>query len=171
MTVRWDVARMTENLRKSMALLSATILTTAGLTLSGAGPAAAIPLCESGGTGFVIEGTSGDDVLTGTSRDDLIRGHGGNDVIHGGGGNDVIHGDPGDDTLYGDDGCDDLYGDKGADVLVGGAADDLLFGEEGYDTGYGGTGSNICDVESAQVYAYFDIVQYFVRCASEPFLK
>ncbi|MEU4157307.1 calcium-binding protein [Actinoplanes sp. NPDC026670] len=162
---------MTENLRKVMALLGVTILATAGLTLSGVGPAAAIDPCETPGPGFVIEGTPGDDVLNGTPRDDLIRGHGGDDVIHGLGGNDVIHGDPGADSLYGDDGCDEIYGDKGADVLDGGAGNDLLFGEEGYDTGFGGTGVNICDVESAQVYAYFDIVQYFVRCASEPILN
>ncbi|WP_433796674.1 calcium-binding protein [Actinoplanes sp. CA-252034] len=159
---------MSDNLRKGMALLSATILATAGLTLSTVGPAAAIDPCESPGSGFVIEGTPGDDVLNGSPRDDVIRGHGGDDVIHGLGGNDVIHGGNDADTLYGDDGCDDLSGGKAGDLLDGGAGNDWLSGDDGIDTGFGGTGSNLCYVESAQVYTH--IVQYLHWCASEPIL-
>ena len=59
------------------------------------------PSDDCGGTGNVINGTSGNDTIDGTSGNDVIDGRGGNDTIDGKGGNDVILGSGGEDVIRG----------------------------------------------------------------------
>ena len=95
------------------------------------------------GTGSVINGTSGNDMLYGTigndtiycnAGNDLATGHMGNDVIYGWTLNDSLWGGYGQDTLAGDDGDDQLNGDSGNDSIFGGAGADALYGADGNDT-------------------------------------
>lgn len=111
-----------------------------GLALMGPGPLAQRALCPAGY--WVVEGTSGADILVGTAGDDcivgydgndIIRGFGGNDLLIGGPGNDLLYGELGDDVLVGGDHDDELFGGSGNDLLLGGSGADKLFGEGGWD--------------------------------------
>lgn len=95
------------------------------------------------GTGSVINGTSGNDMLYGTvgndtiycnEGNDLATGHMGNDAIYGWTLNDSLWGGYGQDTLAGDDGADQLNGDSGNDSIFGGTGADALYGADGNDT-------------------------------------
>jgi hypothetical protein len=129
-----------------LAMLSTTILVTAGLALVAAAPAQAIDACLLG-AGSVINGTAGNDVIVGTDRDDVINGGGGNDQIFGLGGQDVIAGGGGADVVFGGDCADLLMGGPGDDVLSGENGDDLIGGDAGTDTAYAGPGSNYCETD------------------------
>jgi Ca2+-binding RTX toxin-like protein len=130
-----------------LAMLSTTILVAAGLTLVAGAPAQAIDACLAG-TGSVITGTAGNDVLIGTDRDDVINGNGGTDQIFGMGGQDIISGGGGNDIIFGGDCTDLLMGGAGDDVMAGENGDDYIGGDAGSDTAYGGPGDNHCVTET-----------------------
>ncbi|MBK6487358.1 MAG: hypothetical protein IPF98_10910 [Gemmatimonadetes bacterium] len=87
----------------------------------------------SGGWGYRIVGTSGDDVIVGSPKKDRIFGQNGNDLLYGG---------PGPDRLYGGNDRDRLYGEVSNNWLFGEAGIDWLFGGSGRDVLDGGTGDN-----------------------------
>ncbi len=126
-------------------------------------------LYDSLASDYVVEGTSGDDVIdddyTGDpegdridhndsqtgGHDDLVYGHDGNDKvysglgddeIHGGAGNDFLFGGVGHDEIHGDDGQDHIQGNEGNDVISGGAGNDTIYGYADDDTLDGGTGDD-----------------------------
>ncbi|AUC53025.1 hypothetical protein CDO87_07365 [Sagittula sp. P11] len=108
---------------------------------------------------YVVEGTSGDDIIdagyTGDpdgdhiddgdaadfSDDDSIEAGAGNDSIVAGAGNDTVNAGEGDDTVLGGEGNDDLYGLEGSDSLDGGAGNDTLHAGSG-DVAKGGDGDD-----------------------------
>lgn len=105
------------------------------------------------GTGNLIIGTDGDDVLHGTNGRDIIIGLDGDDTIHGLGGDDSIAGCDGDDTIDGGSGDDEMVGDAfgffgnpraegGNDTLDGGNGNDLVWGGAGDDVVMGGNGDD-----------------------------
>ena len=109
---------------------------------------------------FIVEGTSGGDLIDGNyqgdlqgdhidasdnlpgNNDDLVQAGGGNDTVFAGTGNDVVLGEAGQDVLNGEAGNDSLDGGAGNDSLFGGAGDDSLFGGTGNDVLTGGTGND-----------------------------
>jgi Ca2+-binding RTX toxin-like protein len=154
--------------------LTAVLITSAALTVSGSALAAA------------INGTAGPDVLPGTQSQDLIHAGGGNDRVEGLGERDSITGDDGADLLYGDDdpstpatanthgndwieGCagdDTLYGGGGADTLLGDdgelchvvtTGNDRIYGGAGNDELYGGDGND-------NLYAFGDGTRDVIHC-------
>ncbi|SIS79426.1 Hemolysin-type calcium-binding repeat-containing protein [Roseivivax lentus] len=107
---------------------------------------------------YVVEGTSGDDVIDATYGGDLegdrIDNNDGNplqpgsaggddDSVTAGAGNDYVASGAGNDTVLGEDGADTLDGGAGADVLSGGLGDDFLLGGLGADTLDGGAGNDV----------------------------
>ena len=114
--------------------------------------------------GWIIGGTTADDVITRTEIDfdgfllpaefrgddrvdggrgaDLIAMGDGDDVIRGGAGADLLDGERGADRLVGGRGGDRLFGGGGADELVGGVGRDRLHGQGGSDELRGGTGGD-----------------------------
>lgn len=86
------------------------------------------------GTGTVVLGTGGDDVIVGTDASNIIWGRGGDDVICALDGNDIVLAGRGDDLVFGEEGRDRIYGGRGDDTLVGGPGFDLLLGGPGNDT-------------------------------------
>lgn len=115
-----------------------------------------IDFSDATGSGVLLRGNGGNDVLIGTSMADTLWGGDGNDTLIGGGGNDtlwgfegnnLLDGGAGDDylnsggnntlgnsTLIGGDGNDTLIGQWGNATLIGGAGDDLLYGGPGNST-------------------------------------
>ena len=114
---------------------------------------------------FIVEGTSGDDVIdvayTGDpegdridasdhsdgSNDDSVLAGAGDDSIVSGLGDDTVFGQDGADTILGGDGNDSLDGDDvqasgGADSIDGGAGNDTLIGDSFDDTLSGGSGDD-----------------------------
>jgi hypothetical protein len=87
-------------------------------------------------------GNVGNDLITGGAGDDTLDGGTGDDTIYGGDGNDHITGAQGNDTLYGGRGDDTIYGNTGDDVIYGNSGDDWISGGPGTDTISGGTGTN-----------------------------
>ncbi|SLN52406.1 Hemolysin, plasmid [Roseovarius litorisediminis] len=103
------------------------------------------------GINFVVEGTSGNDLIDGTyvgdlegdlidnsdhsdgSNDDSIVAGAGDDTVEAGLGSDTIDAGAGDDLVYGGQGSDTITGGDGNDTLDGGTA-------PGAGTGIGGTG-------------------------------
>jgi hypothetical protein len=142
------------------AALAATVLTSAGLAMVGAAPAAAIDLCPDGLPVNLIVGTRNADQLVGTDGPDIILGLGGGDRIEGRGGEDLIYGAGGNDVLLGGDCDDSISGGLDNDTMNGGPGNDIIGGDDGIDTAIGGSGVNLCDAEyqSATVYGSF---QYF----------
>ena len=68
---------------------------------------------------FVLDGTSGPDVIAGTPLDDLLNGIAGADALHGGAGADTLDGGGGDDLLAGEAGSDTyLLAPAGGDDLI-----------------------------------------------------
>jgi len=88
--------------------------------------------------------TTGDDTILGGLGHDTIDGDGGNDSIDAGINNDVVFGGAGQDTLDGGVGNDTLYGGDGDD-LVQGSGDfgnsNVVHGGAGNDTVIGGNGA------------------------------
>jgi hypothetical protein len=116
---------------------------------------------------YVVEGTTGDDVIDASYLDDpegdqvdagdALSG-GDEDSIVGGGGNDTIYGGAADDTIEGDgtlpsggssvDGNDVVFGGGGDDSISGGGGDDVLYGD-GDGPGLIGDGSFDMDYGSS----------------------
>lgn len=113
--------------------------------------------------GYVIIGTSRNDVIAGSPKRDSIYGNNGNDVIcadppqheaepgegesheggspgHGGGGPDKVWGGNGADIIYGGGGPDSIYAGNDRDTVYGGGDPDYILGENGDDTLHGGPG-------------------------------
>jgi predicted ribosomally synthesized peptide with SipW-like signal peptide len=84
------------------------------------------------GSGYLIFGLGGNDVITGSNQADCIVGGAGNDHLVGGNQGDVLLGGDGDDVLNGAGG-DDTAGGNGKDWLYGQAGDDELHGANGKD--------------------------------------
>ncbi len=106
---------------------------------------------QADGTGLVIVGTGGRDVLEGSNAGDLICGLAGGDLINGNGGKDIIAagrggdsaaGGSGNDIVNGNAGRDNLKGNRGTDTLRGGTGDDSLQGGRDADILKGGDGSD-----------------------------
>lgn len=109
---------------------------------------------------YVVEGTSGDDLIDAGylgdpegdrvdnadaadgSQDDVIVAGDGHDTILAGDGNDSIEAGDGDDSVLGGDGDDTLRGGWGDDTLYGGEGDDQLEGLYGNDLIYAGAGND-----------------------------
>ncbi len=82
---------------------------------------------------YLIEGTSGSDLLFDTPKDDFILAKGGNDyVIAWRGGSDLIYGEDGNDFIYAGDGNDRTYGGSGNDKIYGGSGNDKIYGDSSY---------------------------------------
>jgi Ca2+-binding RTX toxin-like protein len=138
--------------------LAGGIIETPGFNLT-----AATTLNLSGSTwvgGYVVEGSTGDDIVTGGTVRDLLHGNDGhdtlrgedgddlitaalgNDALYGAAGNDVIDAGQGDNLLDGGDGLDSLFAADGNDTLYGGLGDDLLSGGNGLNTFVAGDGND-----------------------------
>ena len=92
------------------------------------------------GSGDVIFGGGGDDVISGLGARDTLYGGAGADRLDGGDDGDTLLGEAGNDLLQGGAGNDDLSGDSGDDLLEAGLGDDLLSGGSGRDELHGGAG-------------------------------
>lgn len=95
-----------------------------------------------GASGFVTQGTSGDNTLNGDGTSNTIDGQDGDDDIGGGAGNDFLFGGDGNDTIDGGADNDELHGGSGDDTLQGGAGNDYLYGGAGNDTFNGNAGNS-----------------------------
>jgi len=118
---------------------------------------------------YVVEGTTGNDLIdgaysgdpqgdmvdnadneTGTDDDEIDAGAGddtivagaGSDTVFAGADNDTVYGGDGDDLAFGGLGDDALHGDDGADTLVGDDGADVLDGGAGDDNLSGGAGND-----------------------------
>ena len=109
-----------------------------------------------GGSGQILHGGDGRDILCGGDGDDTLFGdaspdeifaHGGNDLLSGGGGGDVLHGYAGRDRIYGGAGSDLIHGEKGADRLYGQDGNDTMVGGGGNDSIGGGAGQDLLSGE------------------------
>jgi Ca2+-binding RTX toxin-like protein len=107
------------------------------------------------GTGGVIDGSSGDDVLVGSLGWETINGGAGHDRIDGFGDIDTLNGDAGDDVIVGGAGGDILHGGADADLLDGGSDTDTLWGDDGDDILEGGA-----DADGLNGGAGFDYARY-----------
>lgn len=85
------------------------------------------------GSGVVMHGGQGDDVLIGSTGKNRLHGGAGNDKLRGGPAGDRIFGGRDNDNLIGGGGPDHMYGGDGDDVLSGDAGQDQLFGGKGHD--------------------------------------
>ncbi|GLY16733.1 hypothetical protein LWF15_08155 [Kineosporia rhizophila] len=103
------------------------------------------------GSGAMVKGGFGDDIITlmgwkgdvwGDAGNDEIQGSAGPDNLRGGEGADVIYGNDGDDYITGDQGNDSLYGGRENDTLYGNSGDDTIFGNSGDDYISGGPGED-----------------------------
>lgn len=99
------------------------------------------------GTGAVITGGPGADVLGGGWGADALSGAAGNDLLQAGDGADSLYGGGGFDTLLGGNGADRLWGGNGRDLAYMGAGDDIFSdngqtGGTGSDTVFGGAGDD-----------------------------
>ncbi|PIE16356.1 MAG: type I secretion protein [Rhodobacterales bacterium] len=110
---------------------------------------------------YIVEGTSGDDVIDASytgdpegdmvdnndaedgSNDDVIQAGAGNDQIIAGQGNDTIYGGDGDDTINAGDGDDTIHGGAGVDTVEAGAGNDTFYGGDGNDWINGDYGDDI----------------------------
>lgn len=95
------------------------------------------------GTGLLVSGGEGNDVIRGGNHPDAIRGGNGDDILYGNGGNDEIYGGNDKDRIYGQSGNDLIKGDAGADTLVGGPGNDNVSGNSGNDDISGGGGNDV----------------------------
>lgn len=77
-------------------------------------------------SGYIIDGSHGDDELSGSWGDDDIYGADGDDDLYGDHGDDILDGAEGDDYLNGGDGDDLLWAGFGQDELVGGRGSDAF---------------------------------------------
>jgi Ca2+-binding RTX toxin-like protein len=75
-------------------------------------------LKQSGPSGLILTGTTGDDDLKGTSGCDSLSGGDGNDLLTAQGGADTLDGGAGNDTLSGGRGADLLTGGSGSDTFL-----------------------------------------------------
>jgi Ca2+-binding RTX toxin-like protein len=100
---------------------------------------------------FIVEGTSGDDLIdTGyigdpegdriDASDNLASNN--DDLVLAGAGNDTVFSTDGHDSVYGEDGNDLLQTGMGNDLIHGGGGNDAIFTENGSDTVYGGAGDD-----------------------------
>jgi Ca2+-binding RTX toxin-like protein len=115
---------------------------------------------QTGGGSDYLDGNLGNDTVVGGGTGGLMLGEDGNDVLYdagthnsldGGAGNDSILATSGGDTLSGGDGDDILNAGSftgaktAASVLDGGAGDDSLNGGDGNDSLSGGAGHDVLD--------------------------
>lgn len=136
------------------------------LTLMGVSPASLATVADlvsigiPDGRDYIVEGTSGDDLIDGSytgdpegdlvdagdamdgSDDDVIQAGAGNDTVLAGAGDDSVRGGTGNDSIDGGAGADSLYGDEGDDTIVGGAGADTIDGYLGADRIEGGDGND-----------------------------
>lgn len=87
-------------------------------------------------TVFILNGTTGDDVLVGNSLPELVLGGPGEDILDGGLGRDTLRGGADNDILIDSQGYDTMQGDGGADLFVfhrNGDGAEILDFEQGVD--------------------------------------
>ncbi|WP_298860960.1 choice-of-anchor L domain-containing protein [uncultured Sulfitobacter sp.] len=123
-------------------VLSSEVDSVAGLVSIG------IPI----GPNYIVEGTSGDDLINAGYTDDpegdmidagdALDGSD-DDSVEAGAGNDTISSGSGDDTVMGGDGNDYITAGSGNDVVFGEAGNDVIFGFGGDDTLLGGDGADV----------------------------
>ena len=90
----------------------------------------------SGPNGWLIQDSTGDEVLYGSALAD---------TIYATAGNDELRGRDGDDSLSGGSGNDWIIGNEGHDWIDGGADDDSINAGKGNDTVFGGQGNDVID--------------------------
>jgi Ca2+-binding RTX toxin-like protein len=99
------------------------------------------------GTDYIVEGTSGGDLIdatyTGDPTGDKVDNNDGNPTSPGVGDDDSIVAGAGDDTVLSGLGNDTVDGGTGNDQIYGGAGNDSLLGGDGSDTIFGGLGADI----------------------------
>ncbi|MBS3650704.1 M10 family metallopeptidase C-terminal domain-containing protein [Pseudaminobacter sp. 19-2017] len=64
--------------------------------------------------------------ISGTGSGDVLFGGRGDDLIHGNGGNDKLLGGIGDDDIFGGAGNDQIWGGQGSDYMSGGSGNDIF---------------------------------------------
>ncbi len=129
------------------------------VTLCGSGAIDNLEFDVPAGPDFIVEGTSGDDLIdtaydqdpegdmidNGDSQDgdddDSVRAGAGDDTVYAGAGDDTVAGGSGNDFILGDD----TSGDQGDDLLMGEDGDDTLCGLGGDDTLDGGAGDDFLE--------------------------
>ena len=95
------------------------------------------------GTGQIIDGFTGNDLIYGSRGKDELTGGTGKDSLYGAMSTDTLLGGAGDDLLFGESGADVLTGGPGRDLLSGGWEADTLQGGLGADQIYGGLGADL----------------------------
>ncbi|MEX3015135.1 cadherin-like domain-containing protein [Gymnodinialimonas hymeniacidonis] len=129
------------------------------VTLHGSGAIDNLEFVASAGPDYIVEGTSGDDLIDAAydqdpegdmvdagdnqlgNDDDSIRAGAGDDTVYAGEGDDTVEGGSGNDFILGDD----TSGDQGDDLLLGEDGDDTLCGLGGDDTLDGGAGADVLE--------------------------
>ena len=98
------------------------------------------------GTDYIVEGTSGGDLIDGTytgdPTGDKVDNNDGNPLSPGVGDSDSIVAGAGNDTVYSGAGDDTVDGGTGNDLIDGGVGNDSLDGGDGADTIIGGAGAD-----------------------------
>lgn len=122
---------------------------------------------DGSGTGAVIVGTEGDDVICVPDRRDddaydfyspgrdfdyVVDARGGDDIVFGGDGSDLIYGGEGADTIYGHGGRDTIVGGPGADTIQADEFEDLVYGVDSEDTISDVQGFQVVDAPVAEIY-------------------
>ncbi|MFZ4803522.1 MAG: FKBP-type peptidyl-prolyl cis-trans isomerase [Synechococcus lacustris] len=109
---------------------------------------------KASGTGAIILGLKGADLLIGSASADLIdggddddnlQGGDGSDLLLGGKGNDIISGEKLNDEIYAGDGNDFIHAGNGKDVITGGDGSDEIWGDFGWNT-YKADNDNVKDL-------------------------
>ncbi|MDB5437858.1 MAG: family beta-propeller repeat protein [Caulobacteraceae bacterium] len=88
-----------------------------------------------GGSGDLVRGEDGDDIISAAGTFQALSGGAGNDRID-------AHASQGAERINGDDGADSLESGSGADTIGGGAGDDIIYAGGGDDEIDGGTGND-----------------------------
>ncbi|MCZ4270614.1 Hint domain-containing protein [Rhodobacteraceae bacterium G21628-S1] len=135
-------------------------ITLAGVSPTSVNNQAALMSMGIPGPDYIVEGTSGNDLIDGGytgdpggdmvdagdnvagNDDDSIRAGDGDDTVWAGAGSDTVDGGSGRDSILGQDGDDTLSGGTEQDTLDGGSGDDVLSGGEGADYLSGGIGND-----------------------------
>ncbi|NKX74607.1 hypothetical protein HGG73_10585 [Rhodobacteraceae bacterium R_SAG3] len=150
-------------------------ITLAGVSPSSVNNQAALMSMGIPGPDYIVEGTSGDDLIdvnyTGDPDGDMVDADDNaagndNDSIVAGDGNDTIMSGSGVDTVDAGEGDDVVDGGSGNDVINGGAGNDSLMGGSGYDTIHGGDGNDTLDGGGNNDFLYGDAGDDLIRTGS-----
>ncbi|NKX38983.1 Hint domain-containing protein [Tritonibacter mobilis] len=150
-------------------------ITLAGVSPSSVNNQAALMSMGIPGPDYIVEGTSGDDLIdvnyTGDPGGDMVDADDNaegddDDSIVAGDGHDTIMSGSGVDTVDAGEGDDVVDGGSGNDVISGGAGNDSLMGGSGYDTIHGGDGNDTLDGGGNNDFLYGDAGDDLIRTGS-----